>query len=150
VVDRIRAMRRPSYSYRDVILRFAPPPVRRRWPEVAANDDVRSDREAQRMAREWKRLGAPGRAALMRAGRTCGSREGLLLGLRSPLALLKKLGVALAQSVQSRFDPHHGLDAEADLFPFVRAKPLNQLVGALATAELVSEVAQVTCDLRIR
>src|ERR1700760_2738073 len=79
-------MRRPSYSYRDVILRFAPPPVRRRWPEVAANDDVRSDREAQRMAREWKRLGAPGRAALMRAGRTCGSREGLLLGLWSPLA----------------------------------------------------------------
>jgi hypothetical protein len=40
-----------------------------------------------------------------------------------------KLGVALAQPVQSRFDPHHGLDAEADLFPFVRAKHLNQLVA---------------------
>ena len=61
-----------------------------------------------------------------------------------------RLGVLLAQPIQSRFDPHHGLDAEADLFPFVRAKPLNPLVGALATAELVSEVAQVTCDLRTR
>ena len=60
------------------------------------------------------------------------------------------LGVALAQPIQSRFDPHHGLDAEADIFPFVRAEPLNQLVGALATAELKSEVAQVTCDLRTR
>jgi hypothetical protein len=71
----------------------------------------------------------------VRVGRTC-----LLLGLRSPLALLMKLGVALAQPVQSRFDPHHGLEAEADLFPFVRAKPLNQLVGALETVELKSEV----------
>jgi hypothetical protein len=61
-----------------------------------------------------------------------------------------KLGVALAQPVQSRFDLHHGLDAEADLFPFVRAKPLNRLVGALATAELVSEVAQVMCDITTR
>jgi hypothetical protein len=31
VIDRMRAMRRPSESYRDVILRLAPPPVRRRW-----------------------------------------------------------------------------------------------------------------------
>ena len=93
----------------------------------------------------------PGRAAL--SARWTNVRlqgKGLLLGLRSPLALLMKLGVALAQPVQSRFDPHHGLDAEADLFPFVRAEPLNQLVGALATAELESEVAQVTCDLRTR
>ena len=96
--------------------------------------------EAQRMARESKRVGRPGRAAL--SARWTNVRlqgKGLLLGLRSPLALLIKLGVALAQPVQSRFDPHHGLDAEADLFPFVRAKPLNQLVGALATAELENE-----------
>jgi hypothetical protein len=76
--------------------------------------------------------------------------KGLLLGLRSPLALLRKLGVALAQPVQSRFDPHHGLEAEADLFPFVRAKPLNQLVGALETVELKSEVLQVMCDITTR
>jgi hypothetical protein len=103
------------------------------------------------MAREWKRLGAPGRAALECAlDERAAPGKGLLLGLRSPLALLKKLGVALAQPVQSRFDPHHGLDAEADLFPFVRAKPLNQLVGALATAELESEVLQVMCDIATR
>jgi hypothetical protein len=30
VVDRMRAMRRPGESYREVILRLAPPPVRRR------------------------------------------------------------------------------------------------------------------------
>ena len=88
----------------------------------------------------------------MRVERTCGAKDGkdLLPGIRSPLALLMKLGVALAQPVQSGSPPHHGLDAEADLFPFVRAKLLNQLVGALATAELESEVAQVTCDLRTR
>jgi hypothetical protein len=62
------------------------------------------------------------------------------------MALLMKLGVAQARPVQSRFDPHHGFDAEADLFPFVRAKPLNQLVGALETTELESEVLQVVCD----
>jgi hypothetical protein len=67
----------------------------------------------------------------MRVGRMCDSKDGKgpLPGLRSPLALLMKVGVALAQPVQSRFDPHHGLDAEADLFPFVRAKHLNQLVA---------------------
>ena len=103
------------------------------------------------MAREWKRLGAPGKSRSECAlDERAAPGKGLLLGLRSPLAFLMKLGVALAQPVQSRFDPHHGFDAEADLFPFVRAKPLNQLVGALATAELVSEVAQVTCDLRTR
>ena len=93
----------------------------------------------------------PGRAAL--SARWTNVRlqgKGLLLGLRSPLALLMKLGVALAQPVQSRFDPHHGLDAEADLFPFVRAKPLNQLVGALETGELESEVLQVMCDITTR
>ena len=58
-----------------------------------------------------------------------------------------KLGVALAQPVQSRFDPHHGLDAEADLFPFVRAKPLNQLVGALATAELETRSPKSCADI---
>jgi hypothetical protein len=76
--------------------------------------------------------------------------KGLLLGLRSPLAFLMKLGVALAQPVQSRFDPHQGFDAEADLFPFVRAKPLNQLVGALETGELESAVLQVMCDITTR
>ena len=108
--------------------------------------------EAQRMAREWKRLGASGKSCSgVRVGRTCGSKGRVfMLGLRSSLALLMKLRVALAQPVQGRFDPHHGLDAEADLFPFVRAKPLNQLVGALETAELESDVAQVTCDHRTR
>ena len=88
----------------------------------------------------------------MRVGRTCGSKDGkgLLPGLWSPLALLLKLGVALVQPVQSRFDPHHGLDAEADVFPFVRAKPLNQLVGALETTELENEVLQVMCDITTR
>jgi hypothetical protein len=103
----------------------------------------------------WRASGSasvrPGRAAL--SARWTNVRlqgKGLLLGLRSPLALLMKLGVALAQPVQSRFDPHHGFDAEADLFPFVRAKPLNQLVGALETAELESEVLQVMCDITTR
>ena len=74
----------------------------------------------------------PGRAALRAHWTNVRLQvKGLLLGLRSPLALLMKLAVALAQPVQSRFDPHHGLDAKADLFPFVGAKPLNQLVGAL-------------------
>ena len=107
--------------------------------------------EVQRMAREWKRLGAPGKSrSECRWTNVRLQWKGLLLGLRSPLALLMKLGVALAQPVQSRFDPHHGLDAEADLSPFVRAKPLNQLGGALAAAELESEVAQVARDLRTR
>ena len=104
--------------------------------------------EAQRMAREWKRLGAPGKSRSECAlDERAAPGKGLLLGLRSPLALLMKLGVALAQPVQSRFDPHHGIDAEADHFPFVRAKPLNQLVGALETAELESEILQVMCDI---
>jgi hypothetical protein len=85
--------------------------------------------EAQRMAREWKRLVAPGKSrsecalderAAPRTGRVFCSAYG------ARWRLLTKLGVALAQPVQSRFDPHHGFDAEADLFPFVRAKPLNQ------------------------
>ena len=51
-----------------------------------------------------------------------------------------KLGVALAQPVQSGFDPHHGLDAEADLFPFVRALSLSTSLSAfMETAELESE-----------
>ena len=87
--------------------------------------------EAQRMAREGSASVRPGRADLSaRWTNVRLQRKGLLLGLRRPLALVMKLGVALAQPVQSRFDPHHGLDAEADLVPFVRAKPLNQLVGA--------------------
>ena len=61
-----------------------------------------------------------------------------------------KLRVALAQPVQSRFDPHHGFDAEVDIFPFVRAKPLNQLIGALETGERESEVLQVMCDITTR
>ena len=105
------------------------------------------------MARERKRLGAPGKsrsecALDERAAPKDG--KGLLPGLWSSLALVMKLAVALAQPVQSRFDPHHGLDAEADLFPFVRAKPLNQLVGALETAELESEVLQAMCDITTR
>jgi hypothetical protein len=46
--------------------------------------------EAQRMAREWKRLGAPGKSRSERVGRTCRDKDGkgLLPGLRSPLALL--------------------------------------------------------------
>ena len=56
----------------------------------------------------------PGRAAL--SARWTNVRlqgKGLLLGLRSLLVVLMKLRFALAQPVQSRFDPHHGLDAEA-------------------------------------
>ena len=30
--------------------------------------------EAQRMAREWKRLGGPGKSRSVRVGRTCGSK----------------------------------------------------------------------------
>ena len=109
--------------------------------------------EAQRMAREWKRLGAPGKSrsecalderAAPRTGRVFCSAYG------ARWRLLIKLGVALAQPVQSRFDPHHGLDAEANLFPFVRVKPLNQLVGALETVELESEVLQAMCDITTR
>ena len=59
--------------------------------------------EAQRMAREWKRLGAPGKSRSVRVGRTCGSKGRSFARLRSPLALLMKLAVALAQPVQSRF-----------------------------------------------
>ena len=49
--------------------------------------------EALLMAREWRHLGAPGRAAL--SARWTNVRlqgNSLLLGLRSPLALLMKLG----------------------------------------------------------
>jgi hypothetical protein len=85
-------------------------------------------------AQRWRASGGAavrtGRAAL--SARWTNVRlqgKGLLLGLRSLLVVLRKLRFALAQPVQSRFDPHHGLDAEADLFPFVRAKHLNQLVA---------------------
>ena len=68
------------------------------------------------MAREWKRLGAPGRAALECAlDERAAPGKGLLLGLRSLLVVLRKLRFALAQPVQSRLVPHHGLDADADL-----------------------------------
>jgi hypothetical protein len=60
-----------------------------------------------RMAREWGRLGAPGRAALNARWTSVWLQgKGLLLGLRSPLALLIRLGVLLAQLIQSRFDLH--------------------------------------------
>ena len=61
-----------------------------------------------------------------------------------------KLRVALAQPVQSRFDPHHGFDAEVDISSFVQAKPLNQPIGAPETGELESEVLQVVCDITTR
>ena len=64
MVDRIRAMRRPSYSHRDVILRLARLQFDGGGHEVAAKMTPAQIAEAQRMAREWKRLGAPGRAAL--------------------------------------------------------------------------------------
>ena len=102
--------------------------------------------EAHRMAREWKRLGAPGKSRSECALDERAASKGRVFWSR-PLALLMKLGVALAQPVQSRFDPHHGFDAEADLFSFVRAEPLNQLVGAVETGELESEVLQVMCDI---
>ena len=107
--------------------------------------------EAQRMAREWKRLGAPGRSRSACAlDERAAPSEGSLLGLRSPLALLMKLAVALAQPVQSRFDPHHGLDAKADLFPFVGAKPLNKLVGALEKRRSGKRGPSVMCDITTR
>jgi hypothetical protein len=50
--------------------------------------------ETQRMAREWKRLGAPGKSAMSARWTNVRLQEkGLLLGLRSPLALLMKLRV---------------------------------------------------------
>jgi hypothetical protein len=67
MVDRMRAMRRPSQSYRDVILRLAPPPVRRRWHEVAAKYDACSDRRGAADGARGKRLGAPGKSRSERA-----------------------------------------------------------------------------------
>jgi hypothetical protein len=107
--------------------------------------------EAQRWRASGGASARPDRAAL--SARWTNVRlqgKGLLPGLQSPLALPMKVGVALAEPVQSRSNLHHRLDAEADLFPFVRAKPLNQLVGALATVELESEVPQVMCDITSR
>jgi hypothetical protein len=61
VVDRMRAMRRPGESYRDVILRLVELKAGGGGHEVAAKDDARSDRrgapdgarvEAPRCARE--------------------------------------------------------------------------------------------------
>ena len=56
VVDRMRAMRRPGESYRDVILRLVKLEAGRRWAEVAAKDDARSDR---RRAADGARVEAP-------------------------------------------------------------------------------------------
>ena len=84
-------------------------------------------------------------------GETCEAIEAYCVAVGLVVYEWNDLHEKLARRpVQSRFDPHHGFDAEADLFPFVRAKPLNQLVGALATGELVSEVAQVMCDITTR
>ena len=59
--------------------------------------------EAQRMAREWKRLGAPGKSRSECAlDERAAPREGLLLGLRSPLALLMKLGVGAGPACPER------------------------------------------------
>jgi hypothetical protein len=62
VIDRRSAIRRPGESYSEVI--FGSSNSRRGGGghEVAAKDDARSDRGAQQMAREWKRLGAPGKS----------------------------------------------------------------------------------------
>ena len=107
--------------------------------------------EAQRMAREWKRLGAPGKSRSECAlDERAAPREGSCARPTEPAGAPYEVGRCAGQPVQSRFDPHHGFDAEADLFPFVRAKPLNQLVGALATVELESEVPQVMCDITSR
>ena len=112
MVDRMRAMRRPGECYSEVILRLVELEAGRRLPPKMTPAQIA---EAQRMAREWKRLGAP-RKSSSPSARWTNVRlqgKGLLLGLREPfLALLMKLGVALAQPVQSRFDPHHGFDAE--------------------------------------
>jgi hypothetical protein len=63
VVDRIRAMRRPGESYSEVILKLveleAGRKVGMRLPPKMIPAPIA---EAQRMAREWKRLGAPGKS----------------------------------------------------------------------------------------
>ena len=63
MVDRMRAMRRPGESYRDVILRLVElecgAEVGMRLPPKMTPAQIA---EAQRMAREWKRLGAPGKS----------------------------------------------------------------------------------------
>ena len=106
--DRMRAMRRPGECYSEV-----DPQARRtgggaevgmRLPPKMTPAQIA---EAQRMAREWKRLGAPGRSALS-ARRTSAPREGSFQP-RSPQTLVLKLGVALAQPVQRRLDPRNGL-----------------------------------------
>jgi hypothetical protein len=58
--------------------------------------------EAQRMAREWKPLGTPAKSRSECVLDDVRSKDGkgLLPGLRSPLALLMKLGAALAPARQ--------------------------------------------------
>jgi hypothetical protein len=80
--------------------------------------------EAQRMAREWKHLGAPGKSCsdcALDERRPQG--KGLLLGLRNPLALLMKLGVALARTCGAGASPN-GPDTAGPYFSEVWAVPL--------------------------
>ena len=79
--------------------------------------------EAQRMAREWKRLGAPGRSRSACAlDERAAPSEGSLLGLRSPLALPMKLGVALARTCGAGASPN-GPDTAGPYIPKSGRRP---------------------------
>ena len=79
--------------------------------------------EAQRMAREWRRLGAPGKSALSARGTNVRLHgKGLLLGLRSPLALPMKLGVALARTCGAGASPN-GPDTAGPYIPMSGRRP---------------------------
>ena len=113
---------------------------------------TRADRKAQRLAHEWKpSANAPVKLPTEvqeRTRETYGGRWRASINLS--VSLCGPLFLAPLLRVQSRLDPQHTLDATADLFPFRRAEPLDQLVGVLATTELVSDVAQVPNDLLSR
>jgi hypothetical protein len=102
VVDRMRAMRSPGESYRDVISGSSNSRRGGGGHEIAAKDDARSD---SRDAADGARVEAPRCAREERYERALTNvrlqGKGLLLGLRSPLALLMKLRVALAQPVRA-------------------------------------------------
>jgi hypothetical protein len=99
--------------------------------------------DAQRMMREWKRLGAPGKSRSECAlDERAAPREGSFARPTEPAGAPCEVGRCAGPAC-----PEPPCSASR---PRCRRGPVNQLVGALATAELESEVAQVTCDLRTR
>ena len=87
-----------DHNQADVILRLAPPPVRRRWDEVAANTPTQVA-EAQRMAREWKRLVAPGKSRSECALDECAAPRQSAFARPTEPARAMKLGVALKADI---------------------------------------------------